>query len=453
MAGVCQRWRDLALSHTPLWASLSITDDIGTHIRSPNPQAHQRVDQSLQWLQRAKNSPLKISIQTTVEDDNLMFRDIVLGKLPQILWLHLQMPLGLYRSFQGLPCGVGAILEHLQLDAMGPDSPDSDDPFMACKTLDLSRLFPKLNRISFSMKMAQRGLLESHVAFNTPWSQLRMLDIQEPGIVMRDLQNGLSKCRNLVSCNIKLAVKESRGGFHLYPPSFALFAPSQSLPLPAVALHCLQDLSIKFLAGQEDGQPWQDVAFFEPFTFPILQHLVVEGVNTPSTPHHPPASLLKLLEHSACSLKTLTILNFDLTGHTTEIVSLLTDFASLTSLSLKLNIGPSGNRQLQFLSDISYIPGINEKLPGLERFTLECQYVQPHNTDHFDVELDQIFHFLESRTPSMNSPFQRRKLSIADLTWSNIFSGEDRRNWYNKVSARSAELRVRGLDIYFKVIR
>lgn len=424
----------MAEDTSALWTSLTIVDDIGTE---PWLSPARKIEESLRWLARAKKAPLSLSIQTINDANDRLIEEIIVPNLLRIKTLNLDLPLHFYRIVRGLPRGAGPILEGLRLSAI-----DSDGRRQV-EILNLGNLFPRLIAALFSMKLASRGFIQGHIAYNMPWSQLRTLDIQEPEIGLIELQDGLARCTNLVSCNIRLDRASCRRS-------------TRTRPLRAT-LRYLQHLSITFThANKTYTNNDQSTAFFEPFTFPALKSLSIEGASEFNHPHNLPAmSLLDLVQRSSFPLEVLTLQNFDFVRHTDETIQFLKALTTLTSLNLRVKI-PSredAHLQLQFLLGSSYNQGVNDPdfLPELEHVSLNCvqqrKYPRPpmslSNTR--ELGIDTIFDFLESRTlPPIGS-----LLKTADLKWSNVF--EEWGGLSDPVIERAEELRRRGMNLNYGV--
>jgi hypothetical protein len=280
---------------------LTINDDPYSELRlSPS----RKTEESLRWLARAKDHPLSISIRTINDDHSSLIGEIIMPHLSRVKALHLDLPLHFYSAFKDLPPGAGPILEDLKLSATN----FSEDTFF--HSIDLKTLFPRLHTAKFSIRPTDKGFLGSRIAFNTPWSQLRSLDIQEPDMNMIRLLKALSECTSLVTCKFMI---------------YQNFLPDSTQAPPSHAtLHHLKTLDISY--SRDACWTYNHTAssrVFEYFTLPALTTLTLQGTGAFNRKHRVPASgLVGLQLRSQFSLEFLNVFNFDFVEDEGETIRL-----------------------------------------------------------------------------------------------------------------------------------
>lgn len=289
---ICSEWRAVVLSTPRLWSKPIF------HLRSPWKND---MDMATEWLRRAKECPLTLTLRGNGEEITHPLMDMAISHCER--WESLKFDL----SPSLLPC-LAATKDRLPRLISLHTGRQNTLP----ERFDAFQTAPKLAHLSL-------GMYQDTLLLKLRWTQLTTLSFTSRSNAALTLKI-LKRCPNLVNCTVKFAKP-----FQLQHP------------LPSVRMPHLQALYIQGTGNLSD--------FFDHLALPSMLHLHIDLCSPErEAPHLVPdrlwiPQLTSLILRSSCRLLTI---NLKVDGRTTdgsELLKFLEAVPSLTEFVIRDMLG------------------------------------------------------------------------------------------------------------------
>ena len=327
---ICSEWRTLALNTPKLWAKPIL------HLRSP---CKNDVDMAKEWLRRAKECPLTLTLRGGSQAATHPLMDVAVSHCER--WESLKFDL----SPSLLP-SLAATKDRLPRLVSLSTGRKNTLP----ERFSVFRTAPKLTHLSL-------GIYQDALHLKLRWTQLTTLSFTSRSDAALTLKI-LKRCPNLVNCSVKFA------------------KPLQlQYTLPPVQIPHLQALYIQGTGNLSD--------LFDHLFLPSMLHLHIDLCSPErEAPHLVPdqlwvPQLTSLIQRSSCCLQSV---NLKLDGRTTdgsELLEFLAAVPSLTEFVIRDMLGAEfANNIIQRLAFRTNLNGTFSLVPLLKVFDISAMAPQ-----------------------------------------------------------------------------